>query len=177
MFKFNLFHRLGFSLLILGAMIMLYHFTVWAQEDLSRYAELYWRVDAELLPQTPAGQHYRALYYQYGYEIFQLELNHPRQYAEGTDLLISFAPGLEALMDGRGDEVIITASQAQRAEAYVNWVASVGSPALRQAIRAEQARLPRLSSFAGLTMAQAWELVNRHWNEEASSSSDSASLY
>lgn len=34
-------------------------------------------------------------------------------------------------MDGRGDQVIITAEQAQRAEAYLDWVASISSPELK----------------------------------------------
>lgn len=163
--KMRLYHRIGFALLILGVMVALYSFTARAQEDYARYAELYWRVDRELLPQTPAGRHYRALYYRYGCEIVQATLKYPHQYAEGTDILISFAPGLEALMDGRGDQVVITAEQAQRAEAYLDWVASISSPELEQVILAEKARLPRLSSFGGLTMTQAWELINQSWQE------------
>jgi hypothetical protein len=67
-------------------------------------------------------------------------------------------PGLEALVTGRGDEVVVTGRMI--AHAYDVWLSLslYGSPELGSAIQAELARTNNLQDFAGLTFNE-WALA------------------
>ncbi len=122
-------------------------------------APLLYRVRDEVLSQTEAGQYYIDVYYMHSTEITDLILADPALYDEGMATLELFVPGLQALVDGQGEAVTITAEQVQRAEAFLDALAAVGSPALRQAIATERTRRP-LAQLVGMTMDQAWAHLN-----------------
>lgn len=120
---------------------------------------LLYRVRDEVLSQTEAGQRYIDMYYTHSAEIADLLLADPALYDEGMATLELFVPGLQALVDGQGETVTVTAEQVQRAEAFLDALAAVGSPTLQQAIATERARRP-LAQLVGMTMDQAWAHLN-----------------
>ncbi|MCD6344422.1 MAG: hypothetical protein J7M17_02285, partial [Anaerolineae bacterium] len=97
--------------------------------------------------------------YTHSAEIANLMLADSELYDQGIATLELFIPGLEALLDGQGDTVIITADQVEQTEAFLDALSAAGSPVLQQAIAGERARRP-LAPLAGMTFAQAWGYLN-----------------
>jgi hypothetical protein len=60
-------------------------------------------------------------------------------------------PGLEALVTGRGGEVVVTQAMVDDALAVWQRVAALGSPALADAINTRLAQYHNLQDFVGLT--------------------------
>jgi len=127
--------------------------------DLAELADLLYRVRDELLSETSAGQHYIDVYYAHSAEIANLMLADPELDDVGFATLDLFVPGLEALLDGQGDTVTITAEQVKQAEAFLDALSAAGSPELRQAIAEERARRP-LEQTVGMTFDEAWAYLN-----------------
>jgi len=122
-------------------------------------AQLLYQIRDEILSQTPEGQRLTLLYYAHSAEIATLMLSDEVFDTQGLDTLNLFVPGLQALVDGNGNTVTITAEQVNAAQAFLDELSSIGSPELQQAIQAERERY-HLESMIGLTMDQAWTYVN-----------------
>lgn len=116
----------------------------------------------EVVLPTPAGQYYNAMLWKHSDEMNSLYKNNPDHQEEVIKILHESVPGMEALLNGQGDTVLVTAKQIQLIQAEVDWVASVGSPALREDIERELERYP-LEHFIGLTMNEALEYVTSNF--------------
>lgn len=124
------------------------------------------RVEREIMQASPAGQHYESLFFKHNDELMQIARAHPENEEEFWRVTRLFIPGLEALVNGKGDTVQITAEQVGSLKAELDWMASVGSPALREDIEREEQRLP-LEYFVGMTMNDALDLINTSWTSES----------
>ena len=134
-------------------------FAVGNRDRIARQADLLYRVQDELLSTTDAGQHYINLFYENTVEITTILYNNPDLDDHGLDVIDDLTPNLEALLDGRGDTVAITAGQVGRAQAFLDEFLPYASPKLRQAISDERRRRP-LENMVGMTMDQAWAYLN-----------------
>lgn len=123
------------------------------------------RVESEIMQKTPAGQYYESLLWKHNGEIGQLSSKYPENNEKIIDALRLFAPALEALVNGDGDTVQITSEQVNALKAQLDFLASVGSPALKEDIEKEQQRL-QLDRFVGMTMEEAWNVINMTWAPE-----------
>lgn len=120
------------------------------------------RVEKEIMQKTPAGQYYESLFWKHNDELMQIAREHPENDAEFWRVTRLFIPGLEALLNGEGDSVQITSEQVEGLKTELDWLASVGSPSLREDIEKEQQRLP-LEYFVGMTMTEALDFINANW--------------
>jgi hypothetical protein len=125
----------------------------WQQQLLD--VGLFYGVRDELLGQTALGQHYIDLYYVHDPEILALLVTHATLREEGTAVLSLWQSNLQALLNGQGDTVTITAEQVQAVEDFLFDLTAVASPTLQQAIAEERAQLPPLDTFIGMTMDEA----------------------
>lgn len=139
--------------------------TVRATFDVGHAVQVYLRVEAELMPKTPAGRHYVDLYYKHLCEIFQIIDAHPEHNETLVQAFVLFAPELEALLDGEGDRVYISSQHVTSLQAELDWFASRGSQALREDIQKER-QLLSLDQFVDMTMNQAWEYINSKWTPD-----------
>ncbi|PWH12052.1 MAG: hypothetical protein DDG60_15140, partial [Anaerolineae bacterium] len=121
--------------------------------------ELLYRLRDEVLAQTSEGQHYITTYYAHSPEIATILLSDSALYEQGFAVLDSFVPALQALVDGEGEEVVITAQQVEAVRDFLNRLMAQSSPALAETIRTEQARRP-LERIIGMNAAEAWAYLN-----------------
>ena len=112
------------------------------------------RVESEIMQKSPAGQYYESLFWKHNDELIQIAFSAPEQDIEFWWVTLSFVPGLEALLNGDGNKVKITAEQVRGLKSQLDWLASVGSPSLKEDIQKEEDRFP-LESFVGMTMDEA----------------------
>ena len=120
------------------------------------------RVEREILQKSPAGQYYESLFWKHNEEIVEITRKYPDHNIEFSNVTRLFVPGLEALLDGKGSTVYITADQIKSFEGELAWFASMGSPALQDDIQKELQRFP-LDQFIGMSMSEAQDFVNSHW--------------
>lgn len=121
-----------------------------------------YRVESEIMLPSPAGRYYRALFWRNNDELMRIQSNYPENNDVLWDVTVAYIPAMEALVDGKGDTVTISAEQVDALEAELNWLASVSETDLRQDIQREQARFP-LQIFAGMTVQEAWDYINANW--------------
>ena len=120
--------------------------------------QLFLRLWDELLMTTPAGQHYAELGSRYGMEIIILLLDNPELQEQAWGLYDMYAPGIKALLDNRGETVIVTQEMVDTLEEFLDNLSAAGSEDLAQDIAAERELLP-LQEMVGMTMAEAWEYI------------------
>jgi hypothetical protein len=101
------------------------------------------------------GGHYIDLYYTHDAEITTLLLADSALYGQGLDALGAWQPNVAALLEGRGDETIITAEQVQVVDDFLAALSDAAGPTLQQVIAEERAKLPPPADFVGLTVEQA----------------------
>ena len=122
-------------------------------KDVWSTVDIYLRVESELLVPTETGRYYREIFWTHNEELIDLVLAYPNFWNESFNLISTFDVGFEALLNGRGSEVVITAEQIAVAEDYYTLLMEIGSPALQRTIQEEATRYP-LQSFIGLTMEE-----------------------
>jgi hypothetical protein len=115
---------------------------------------VYYRVRDELFTATPAGRRVTQLYYGHGPEVVGLLALNPALKDQGLATIEAWSPSLRALVEGRGDQAIMTPDMTATMQSLLDGLKAAGSPALRGAIEAEEARL-QLASLTGKTMTQA----------------------
>ncbi len=120
---------------------------------------LFHRVENEILAKTPEGQRFINLYYTYSPELIQIAKANPNVKAESGTMIDMWSPNLQALVDGKGGQAIITADQITATEKFVQDIYVNASPEFQQAITDTLARHP-LDPLAGMTMDQAWANLN-----------------
>ena len=131
---------------------------VFAIKNFDRIADqaaLLYRVRDEILSTSETGQRYIDLYYEQSAEIALILDTHTELAEQGLDVVDTFTPGMQALLDGQGDTVVITSEQIQQAQAFLDALIPYASPELQQAI-ADERDLHPLENMNGATMDQAW---------------------
>ncbi len=121
--------------------------------------------DSALLPalnrlfaRTEGGQHYRNLFFTHAGEGATIVWRDRALLYAQYRTIQNFTPGIEALVEGRGDEVIITQEMIDNARDMWERLAAAGSPAFTQAINTELERSNNLQDFVGLTFDE-WALA------------------
>ena len=107
-----------------------------------------------LFSSSEGGQHYIALYRQHGSEMGQLGLDDPQLLWDAYGTLQNFLPGLEALVTGRGDEVIVTQEMVDDALDIWQRLAAAGSLELANHINTELVQYNNLQAFVGMTFSE-----------------------
>ena len=113
---------------------------------------------AGLFAGTGSGQQYIDLYFQHGAEMGQLGLEDPQLLWDGYGALQNFLPGLEALVTGHGDEVVVTQKMVDDALSIWQRLAAAGSPPLAATINAELTAYNNLQLFVGMTFDE-WAIA------------------
>lgn len=120
-----------------------------------------YRVRDQLLT-SKAAAHYRALYEQHTGRISQLLLQDAGLRATGGEILKQVTPGLSHLMDGAGDQDVVTREMVDRVVAFLHQLAeedrSRGDGQLADTIEQEMARI-EWDRLVGMTFAEAWEYI------------------
>ena len=157
---------LVFAILITSLAVFLNHVgTVQATFSNIHIVTVLFRVEREIMQKSPAGLYYESLFWKHNDELIQISLNHPENEEEFWRVNRLFVPGLEALLNGKGDTVRINWEQIQSLKKELDWLASVGSPSLREDIEKEQQRFP-LDKFVGMTMIEALDFINSSWRPD-----------
>lgn len=121
--------------------------------------DVWQRVWNEILQYTPSGQYYEVLVLRHSEEVQALTSNDPVHIMRLWQVAEKFVPGMQAMLDGKGDTVQITKEQISALKAELEWLASVGSESLRVDIQSELQRLP-LEKIVGMTMNEALNYIN-----------------
>jgi hypothetical protein len=100
---------------------------------------------------TAAGQNYIDLYGQHFQEMTGIVLDDTGLLWDSFGTLQNFLPGLEALVSGRGDEVLVTQEMVDDALDIWQRLAAAGSPTLAATINNQLAQYNDLQDFVGLT--------------------------
>jgi hypothetical protein len=124
------------------------------------------RLETEIMQTTPMGRYYEALFWKHNDELIEITREYPEHQVEFSRVTRMFVPGLEALLDGKGDKFYVTPDQIENLKAEFAWFASVGSLALRRDIERELQRFP-LDQFIGMTMIEAQDFINSNWTPES----------
>jgi hypothetical protein len=132
---------------------------VQAASDTSELTTLLYRVRDEVMSQSAEGQRLTDLFYTYAPNLAQVFIAEPALYDEGVLIIKSFVPGLQAMLDGNGDTVLIAEDQVTNMQAFLDELMELGDPDLQSVIQAELARRP-LQSMIGMTMNDAWVYLN-----------------
>jgi Zn-dependent metalloprotease len=121
-----------------------------------------YRVRDQLMPASKAGQRYRKLYESNTGRISLLMLSNPDLRAKGLLVLQQVTPGLRSLVDGIGDQEIVTAQTVENMKSYLVELAAEdrakndGKLAIR--IEAEMKRIP-WDQLVGKTYAEAQIII------------------
>jgi hypothetical protein len=100
---------------------------------------------------TADGQFYIDLFQTHGSEIGQIGLDDPVLAWDAYGVLQGFMPGLQALVTGTGDELLIDQDNVDSALDFWQRTAAAGSPDLANAINTELAKYNNLQDFVGLS--------------------------
>jgi hypothetical protein len=100
---------------------------------------------------TAAGQSYMDRYHEHGAEMAQIGLDDHDLLWDAYGTLQNFMPGLEALVTGRGSEVVVTQAMVDDALDIWQRLAAAASPALAADINAELALYNDLQDFVDMS--------------------------
>jgi hypothetical protein len=103
---------------------------------------------------TPAGGVYVDLYAEHGAEMGQIGLDDPALLLDAYGTLQNFMPGLEALLTGQGDTLVVTQDMVDDALDIWQRIAAAASPELAGEINTRLALYNNLQDFEGLTFAE-----------------------
>jgi hypothetical protein len=120
-----------------------------AGDDLALFESL-----AGVFGGSAGGQYYIGLYAQHGSEMGMLGLADPALLWDAFGTLQNFLPGLQALVSGRGDQVLVTQDMVDDALDIWQRLAAAGSTPLADTINGELAKYNNLDDFVGLTFDQ-----------------------
>lgn len=124
-----------------------------------------YRVDDEIMSQTPYGRYYSEMYWRHNTELINIFQSHPEHTQDLLQVVLLNIPHMEALLDGNGDEIIIDQEQVDELEAILEFITSVSSEELRTDIEHEQQRTP-LQDLVGMTMNEAMVYIENAWERD-----------
>jgi serine protease len=114
----------------------------------------------DLLLIGEAGEHYRTLYERHSGRVSHLLLQDAVLRAAGGEILKQVTPGLSHLVDGAGDEDIVTQETVDEVVAFLHQLAeedrTSGDGELADTIEREMARI-EWDRLVGMTYTEAWE--------------------
>lgn len=113
----------------------------------------------DLFAATPGGGRYVDLYLAHAPEMGQIALADPALLWDSYRVLRDFMPGLEALVTGDGESIVVTPQMAGDALDIWQRLAAAGSPALAQTINDELAASNNLQDFVGMTFDEWAEAI------------------
>jgi len=105
----------------------------------------------ETLASTVEGQYYIDLYHEHSPDMMRASVAEPSFVARLLNASEDWTTAIGALVDGTGDQALISQAMADDLNAMLDTFESVGSPALAATIAFERSRL-ELDSVAGMTM-------------------------
>lgn len=121
-----------------------------------------YRVRDELMTSNAAGIRYRELYDRYTGHISHLLLLNPSLKTQGTYILQNVTPGLSQLMNGQGQEAVVTQETVNEIIAFLKQLAADdqahGNGELARVIEQEMARID-WESLVGMTYEDAWDYI------------------
>ena len=120
---------------------------------------LFYRVRFEVLGQSQKGHHYTDLFDSYAREITEIVMSNSFLTWESIDVLVKWQPNLDALVNGHGDDVVISGDEVTSVKSYLNLIVQHASPKLKSVIE-EELSAPPLEDTVGMTMNQAWAYLN-----------------
>lgn len=135
-----------------------YHALTSLQESAELVA-LLTQVRDDVMAGTPGGDHLINLYADFSPELAKIILTRPELEQEGREVIDLFIPHLEALVEGKGDEIFITQEQVAAVASFLDHLSEASGEELQATIEKEQNRL-HLDDLAGLTMEDAWNQVH-----------------
>ncbi len=112
----------------------------------------------DLLEQTPEGNGYIDLFYEHAPELIEIHAADPELIWDGHRGAQNWAPAINNLVAGRGDEIVISQKMADVALDWCQRVAAAGSAELAADINAELAKYNDLQDLVGMT-ADEWGLA------------------
>ena len=148
--------------LVIGILFLFKPDMVYAVQSIAHVGMILFRVDTEILKPTPHGRYYSDMYWKHNAELIQIFNARPENYNEVFHVALLYVDHLEALVEGRGDEVHISQKQVDSLENKLNWIKSEAGEKLGEDIEWESARTP-LDDFVGLTMNEALDYIERAW--------------
>ncbi len=104
-----------------------------------------------LFSATTPGQAYIDLYVAHANEMGRIGWTDPQLVWDGYRTLHNLMPGLEALVLGQGDQVVITQEMMDQALDIWQRIAAAGSPGLAGVINSELAKYNNLQDFVGMS--------------------------
>lgn len=128
-----------------------------SQDDRMPELEMYYRL-RDFLARSPQGQRYITLYNVHSADLLKLLADDPILRAEAVNVLNLWSPQLQAFLDAKGTEVVISVDQVQVLKAFAEHLAEVADGELQSAVQEEIARMP-WDALPGATMNQAWSIV------------------
>jgi hypothetical protein len=111
----------------------------------------------QIFQATPEGDAFVNLYAQHDFELGTLLASNPSLLWDSYRTLHNFMPGLEALVNGRGAEAIITQEMADQALDIWQRLAAVASPSLAGEINSRLVETDNLQVYVGMNFDQ-WAL-------------------
>jgi hypothetical protein len=111
----------------------------------------------QIFQATPEGDAFVNLYAQHDFELGTLLASNPSLLWDSYRTLHNFMPGLEALVNGRGAEAIITQAMADQALDIWQRLAAAAGPSLAGEINSRLVETNNLQLYVGMTFDQ-WAL-------------------
>ncbi|MEZ4594235.1 MAG: hypothetical protein R3D55_24300 [Chloroflexota bacterium] len=164
-------YLLGSAIIFLSFLVALAAFIIakperiFAVQSSIQMATTLYRVDDEIMSQTPYGRYYSDMYWRHNAELINIFQAHPEQIPEVLRVTLLNMPHMEALLNGEGDAITISKEQVEEIEAMFKFIASVSSDELRTDIEREQQRTP-LQEFVGMTMDEAMTHIEDAWDRD-----------
>ncbi|MEM7586072.1 MAG: FG-GAP-like repeat-containing protein [Acidobacteriota bacterium] len=107
----------------------------------------------QVMPQTPEGPRYAALYDTHSEEIASLLFSDPLLLLRGASTLGAWLPHIVSVVDETAGAALVGQSEVDALELFLTELSAAGSPQLQQAVADELAALPPLDNFVGQSVA------------------------
>jgi hypothetical protein len=118
------------------------------------YIDLLQDLRDEIMVHTEQGQEYIDLYVTHSPELTDILFAHDPLWQQGQQTIELFLPGFNALLKGRGEEVVVTEEMVDAVSSFLAELRAVASPELQAVIDQHVADLP-LADLAGRSFAEA----------------------
>lgn len=117
----------------------------------------------QLWSKTDAGQHYTNLFEEHSLRMSYLLLREPELRHQASQILYEFAPGIQALLDGNGREVVVTEEMVNNVRDFLVLLAEADAQyeggELAKTIEGEMSRI-EWRRLSGMTFDQGWKYIN-----------------
>ena len=137
----------------------------YALRDFVSVVTTFARVEREIMAPTPYGRYYSGLYFKNFNELKQILSSHPTYRNDMNRLMYLYMPHIEAVLDGRGDEVHITQEQVNELQAFFDQIKEASDGELRTDIERELSRTP-LQDFVGMSMDETLAYIESTWERD-----------